>query len=680
MKRIFIFLSIFIIFLTLSSCENTSKHSSDVSEVSNDEVSNITTTKKYLSVVSTGVPYKVSSAPGESYPDINGSELTDGKFSTDGSFFGDAFSGWATDELTVTLDLEKNYDELVLFEMGYLCTDEAGIKPPKEIAIEVSEDGLEWVKVGNAVLPSFANKSLQKGKLQPEVPLKGRYVKVTYKGEASWLFIDEISISANITTSNASIKSASLKMKDNPSLPMDFNFKINSITGKITSEKVYIFPKDTELFFTFEHDGESIVNGGVTLGTDEGFLLSRSDKITLIGKDGGETGYTIDLGDNYGLPIVRIKTDNSAQISTNLDYTTGSVTVLSPDGNNLYNLPMQIRVRGNSTRSHPKLAYRIKLDQKEDILEMGSAKNWVLLANHSDKSLLRNFTAFNLARMFDDLKFTPELEPCEVYLNGSYIGLYTIGEQIQIQENRVAIDEDNADIDTGYLLECDVRAAEEDRPYFDVSGLLFSLIDPDPPTDAKLAYITDYVKNIDKMLREKDESVWDFLDMASCVDWLLAKEICGATGMGYDAYMYKDKGEKLKFGPVWDYDLAFGNADFGGAERYDRFYLCEGQWMALWLEYDSFREEFFKEWERAKTEYIPEMIKGLWEDYEYLSEAAEQNFKKWDILKTYVWPNPESVMKADTFRKQVEQVEWYITKHTEWMNNEFKQRYGYSGN
>ncbi|HBR31033.1 MAG TPA: spore coat protein CotH, partial [Clostridiales bacterium] len=68
-------------------------------------------------------------------------------------------------------------------------------------------------------------------------------------------------------------------------------------------------------------------------------------------------------------------------------------------------------------------------------------------------------------------------------------------------------------------------------------------------------YISSYVQRIDKMLRNRDERVWNFLDMKSCADWLLAKEICGATGMGYDAYMYKDKGGKLYFGPVWDYDL-----------------------------------------------------------------------------------------------------------------------------
>ncbi|HBR31032.1 MAG TPA: hypothetical protein DD733_03000, partial [Clostridiales bacterium] len=84
----------------------------------------------------------------------------------------------------------------------------------------------------------------------------------------------------------------------------------------------------------------------------------------------------------------------------------------------------------------------------------------------------------------------------------------------------------------------------------------------------------------------------------------------------------------------------------GGAERYDRFYLCSGQWMALWLEYDSFRSVFLKRWEEAKSTYIPAMINKMWEYYELCNAAAAHNFERWDILNTYVWPNPPKVMQA----------------------------------
>ncbi|MDD4475817.1 MAG: CotH kinase family protein [Eubacteriales bacterium] len=674
-KKVYIIIYIAILTLTLfSSCEKQDDISQDISEASAEESVVVV---KYLDIISRGCSYTVNSPPADNYPDNDNSELTDGLYSSSGSFNDSAFAGWLNKPPIVTVDLGSAYDELILFEAGYLSTDEAGILPPSSISVEVSLDGQNWDDLGKATLPAYIFQTAQKAKLKLSSPVAGRYVRFTYEGEGHWIFLDEVSVSANLVSDGTSFSTVTLRKEDNPNLPIDFNFTINNASRSIKSDIPYIFPKDTELFFTLTHNGDAVKNGDTILSESEGFIYSRSNKLTIISKDGYEKNYKVDLGaENYGLPIVNITTSGGANVSETTEYTVGSVTVLSPDGNNLYDIPMQIRVRGNSTRGHPKKAYRLKLDESENVLRMGSAKNWVLLANHSDKSLLRNITAFKLARMFDDLEFTPDAEPCEVYLNGQYIGLYTIGDHIQAHENRVAIETDNAEVDTGYFLECDVRSAEENRPYFDVSGMLFSLLSPEVATSEQVSYINEYIRNIDDLLRKRDESVWEYLDMNSCVDWLLAKEICGATGMGFDAYMYKDKGEKLKFGPVWDYDLAFGNADFGEADRYDRFYLG-GQWMILWLEYDSFREEFFKEWEKAKSEYIPKLIEGLWEDYEQLSDAANHNFRRWNILSTYVWPNPELVMNANTFKKQVEHVEWYITNHTEWMDGEYKRKYGY---
>ncbi|MDD4165182.1 MAG: CotH kinase family protein, partial [Eubacteriales bacterium] len=491
--------------------------------------------------------------------------------------------------------------------------------------------------------------------------------EISEEPEISEVSYDESSTDESSTEEieKPEITSIVLKKKNNPYLKEDIVFEVNTQNKTISSSFEFTYAQNTDLYFTITHNGERVENGKEPIDEKNSFLLWRSNKITVVGKNNLQTVYTVSLREkNYGLPVVYINTDSGKSVGKYDDYVNGSVSVFSKKGANLYGKPMKIRVRGNSTRTHPKLSYRIKLDEKSGVLGMGSAKNWVLLANHSDKSLMRNLCAFYLAEQFSGITYTPSMQFAEVYLNNEYIGVYTIGDHLQVQENRVDIEEGSSKTDTGYFLECDVRAAEEDRRYFEVSGMLFSVLSPKPATDDQFDYISSYVQRIDKMLRNRDERVWNFLDMKSCADWLLAKEICGATGMGYDAYMYKDKGGKLYFGPVWDYDLAFGNADFGGAERYDRFYLCSGQWMALWLEYDSFRSVFLKRWEEAKSTYIPAMINKMWEYYELCNAADAHNFERWDILNTYVWPNPPKVMQANTFKKQVEYLEWYVNKHT----------------
>lgn len=627
--------------------------------------------------ISLNKSYTVNFLAEDKYPDRT-YKLTDGKHAETGSYTDKDYGGWIGNDPIITLDLGKNYDKIKAFEVGYLCTDEAGILPPEYIKVEVSQNSKTWSEVGTLTKPAVEMKTPQVAILETEKYAKGRYVRFTVKAAGRWVFLDEITVIADVTLGTASISKVTLERQYNQWLAHDILFTVDNTTGTITEEASYIIPRDKELFFTIIHNGDKITDGNKELNQKVGFIARNSDTLIVVAKDGSQTPYVLDLTvEGYGLPVVLLTTKEGAGVSKTSDYTVGQATFLTPEGNNMYNLPMQIRVRGNSTRSHPKLAYRVKLDKKQNVLNMGSAKNWVLLANHSDKSLLRNTAAFNLASMFKNLGFTPRAKSVEVYLNGSYIGVYTLGDHIQVNSIRVNIEEDSKEDDTGYFMEWDVRAAEEDRRYFEVAGVPISILSPKPVTDSQYEYIVNYVKNVNSLLYLKSEKVWDYLDMASCIDWLLAKEICGATGLGYDAYMYKDRGGKLKFGPVWDYDLAFGNADFGGADRYDRFYLCGGQWMASWLKYESFRREFFKVWEVAKKTYIPQMIKDLWADYEYQKHAAEHNFQRWDILGTYVWPNPSDVMAANTYKKQIEQVESYIINHTRWMDEEFQRNYGY---
>lgn len=371
------------------------------------------------------------------------------------------------------------------------------------------------------------------------------------------------------------------------------------------------------------------------------------------------------------LPRVYITTDGGADIDPYADYVTGTFALYSADGDNIAERPMVIRARGNTTKTYPKLSYRVKLDRKADVLGMGAARNWVLMANYADKSLIRNMSAFYLSSLMDNLEYTPSITPVHVFFNGRYDGVYTLGDQLQVQETRVRIEEGSEDADTGYFIECDVRAEESSNAYFEVSDMLFSIISPKPTNEAQYEFISDYFSQIDHLLRQQDDSVWELLDMASCVDWLIAKEICGGTGMGYDAYMYKDRGGKLYFGPVWDFDLAFGNADFDNSHRCDRYYVISLQWMYFWLLYPEFQQLFMERWEVAKNEYVPQMLDKIDEYVEVMSAAADDNFRRWDIMNEYVWPNSEPVMNAKTFAEQCEFVKLFVTEHVAWLDGEF---------
>ena len=146
--------------------------------------------------------------------------------------------------------------------------------------------------------------------------------------------------------------------------------------------------------------------------------------------------------ENNKLPIVYINTEDGIKITSKEDYVNATMKIQGNDTYSdsaiLYDGEIEIRGRGNSTWAMPKKPYKIKLDKKSDLFGMGKNKHWVLLANYSDESLMRNTLAYNLSGAME----MPQMETVwvDVVLNGEYVGNYQFCEQIKVDKNnRVSI-------------------------------------------------------------------------------------------------------------------------------------------------------------------------------------------------------------------------------------------------
>ena len=171
------------------------------------------------------------------------------------------------------------------------------------------------------------------------------------------------------------------------------------------------------------------------------------------------------------VPTVYIETENNQSIISKEDYI--NCTVIYVDGGEVTAYPnTQIRGRGNSSWwNSPKKAYRIKFEKKQRLLgdAFANAKSWTLLANHGDKTLIRNALTYDLGK-FIGMPFCPAARFVDLYLNGQYRGSYQISDHVQVGKNRVDIDADN-----GWFLEVTNNNAKED-PYFSTSrGIMYNL-------------------------------------------------------------------------------------------------------------------------------------------------------------------------------------------------------------
>lgn len=205
---------------------------------------------------------------------------------------------------------------------------------------------------------------------------------------------------------------------------------------------------------------------------------------------------------------------------------------------------------------------------------MPKDKSWVLLANYKDNTLIRNHIAYWLGSI-SNLEYTPRFQFVECVLNGSYNGSCQLGEKVKISKQRLNIGDD------GFLLE---MASNEDKnsPHFVTAHLNEPLYFKDPDVvygDDNYCYARDYLIEAERFLYS--ESFKDPIngwrkcfDEDSFVDYYIINEITKNVDIvrWTSTYLYFKKGGKIKMGPLWDYDSAFGNETYDGCDKPDEFY------------------------------------------------------------------------------------------------------------
>lgn len=265
-----------------------------------------------------------------------------------------------------------------------------------------------------------------------------------------------------------------------------------------------------------------------------------------------------------------------------------------------YEGPIGIKLRGNSSLSFNQKKYTIELrdesgkDVEASLLGMPAHSDWVLLAPYNDVSAVRDPLAFQLWR--DMGHWAPRTRMVELTLNGDYRGIYILSEAIKRDSMRVDIaklkksDIAGRDVTGGYILRIDTYD-EEDATFpskvpgigegIMTSQITWSCIYPKKKKlqPEQLAYIEQFVDSMELAIQSDDfadpqRGYAHFIDVPSFVDYFIHTELSlNADGYKRSAYFYKEKlhadgtGGKLVAGPVWDYNLAYGNCNFCNANN-----------------------------------------------------------------------------------------------------------------
>ena len=341
---------------------------------------------------------------------------------------------------------------------------------------------------------------------------------------------------------------------------------------------------------------------------------------------------------------------------------------------NDYNGNISIEYRGSSSQSFPKKAYALETqdsignNNNVSLLGMPIENDWILYAPYTDKSLMRNFITFDLGRKMGN--YSPRTVYCELVVNGEYRGIYILMEKIKRDNDRIDIaklDFDDLAGDSltgGYIIKVDKYTGNGGADWVsnfpNIGGdplyIQYHYPEANVMQPQQLDYIENFVDSFESVLAGPNfmDSVIGYakyINTNSFIDLYIINELSkNIDGYRLSTYMYKDRddnGGKLTMGPFWDYNLAYGNADYcsggltygwevdGGCGIYNPF------WFERLLDDTLYQNKLKCRWEylRARSFHEDSLSSFIDSIAIYLDDAQQRNFQKWNILGNYVWPN-----------------------------------------
>lgn len=426
-----------------------------------------------------------------------------------------------------------------------------------------------------------------------------------------------------------------------------------------------------------------------------------------------------------GLPSMAINTADFDDISSKTEYKKCSVFAGGGDtANEKYSfsknkyIMADAKIKGRGWASwyyYSKKSYTLKFEKKQEILGLPAHTEWVLAANFADRTLMRNAVAMELAHNLGS-EAVMDVRFVDLWVNGTYAGNYQLIEKVEVSENRINItkfDENLPPEKVGYIVETNghnkaegefgvwTNGQDADRPskwqklnenitldpisgdmFFNsinYPGIIFNI---NKPSDTKLLdlqkekqlkyleYIYGYMNEMEAAIKSGQYSeASKYLDMEAMARWYIVEELSMNTDskLHCSCYMYKDADSKMKMGPVWDFDLGFGNGKYANEKHTDKTYLDDVVWFKSLLSMPEFRTTVKSVWNSSKAR-VKQLPKFIIKTAAMLNGAQKVNFEIWSITQHAEHTYEHTTEKIDSFSQQVTYLNTFVEKRINYMD------------
>lgn len=359
---------------------------------------------------------------------------------------------------------------------------------------------------------------------------------------------------------------------------------------------------------------------------------------------------------------------------------------------------INIRVRGNSSRTFDKVGYLFKftddagMERKLEVMGIEKDSTWVLHGPYLDKTLMRNYMWYNLAGQI--MEWAPDVRYCEVFLDHEYQGLYVMAEQISMGEGRIEMTKYDGKSNISSYIVCADRESVNDVQYLDnftsyalrINGKLEVKY---PGASRITPELTEYISRdfsrFEKALYSFDYDTarygyQNYIDVDSFVDYFIINEVTQNTDAGlYSTYFYKDVSGKLKM-CVWDFNNCCDNY-IEDQTPMAGFFMQNRPWYFMLCKDEAFMEKVITRYHQLRKgilseEAVESYIAGV---QSYLGPAIERNFEKWGYSflpeKDLLY---EDERKIGSYEAAVEQYETRLVRRMRWMDEHIEDLRSYS--
>lgn len=419
------------------------------------------------------------------------------------------------------------------------------------------------------------------------------------------------------------------------------------------------------------------------------------------------------------IAYIRINTSKTIVDDPKVD---GTLNIVYADSS-VFSQRIGVEIRGAISQAlYEKKSYALELRDdnnvgiSKNVFEMPEEEDWILHGPYGDKTLLRNAVAYKISNTIG--KYAARTAFSELEINGSYKGFYVFMEKLKRDKNRIDVkklevtDNSASKITGGYIIKLDKTSggtypnemsytpANSFTSLYDANGttngkitthFLYEYPKAEDITPAQTSYIQKYIQDFEKTLasdnfKDSQTGYAAYIDPSSFIDFFILTELMqNHDGYRLSTYLQKERGEKLKMGPIWDFDIAFGSD--GGfcagmnkeawVYRYNNYcpndtWLVPFWWKRL-LQDEAFVKQLQARWTDLRANQLSNTaLDKIIDDYSTTilnTGVVTRNFSKWTILGKQIFPNNF----VGTYDAEIARMKQWLKTHATWIDQNIKQ-------